>query len=410
MNRPIREGNSLILMLTTDRQIDRRTLQQADSLESAGWHVTIVAMSTDNGKEDDRRVVRISTKSPDIRSKNKFLLGAYRWLSRHMIINNHLMRFLKRFTWRYIVNQETFFLNLFSSTISNYTPRFVVAIDLPMLSVARTVSLRTGAKLIYDSHELYCEQGFSNFEKKAWKSIEDKHIRFCDTVITINPSIAKELENRYGIKEVKIIYNAEKCTHTPKVNRLFHQLFNLDSSKKILLFQGSLFYGRNIELAVIAMSHLRNTLVDLVILGDGALRHKLERLAKSAGVKQRIHFHDAVPQQQLLAYTQSADAGLIPYQAVCLNNYYCTPNKLFEFIAAGIPILASHLPEIEKIVVDHDIGHVGDMSTAKQFANLIDEFFSHEDRLHQWRENVLSARKIVCWQTEEKKLLPLFEG
>ena len=124
----------------------------------------------------------------------------------------------------------------------------------------------------------------------------------------------------------------------------------------------------------------------------------------------RVHFHRAVAQQDLPGFTVAADAGVVPYQATCLNNYFCTPNKLFEFIAAGIPVLGSDLPEIRKLVQGHDIGLVGDMGTAERLAELIDAFFGDRDRFANWQVNVRKARERVCWEVEEKKLLEIYEA
>ena len=228
-----------------------------------------------------------------------------------------------------------------------------------MLPVATEIALRCGAKLVYDSHELYCEQELSKREKQCWQRIEKKYIQYCDSVITVNPSIASELERLYDIKSVNVIYNAVSCSNQPRKLRLYHAVFALPPERKILLFQGGLSSGRHLESLIIAMRFVHNPVVDLVVMGDGQLRKKLELIANLNGVKQKVYFHPAVAPDKLLDYTQSADAGIIPYQPTCLNNYYCTPNKLFEFIAAGIPILASDLPEIRNIVTRNSIGLTG---------------------------------------------------
>ena len=108
--------------------------------------------------------------------------------------------------------------------------------------------------------------------------------------------------------------------------------------------------------------------------------------------------------------TAAADAGMIPYQATCLNNYYCTPNKLFEFIAAGLPILATDLPEIRRMVHEREIGLLGDTSTPKKLAALLDEFFSDEQRFAAWKVRVLMARQEICWEQEERKLVEIYEA
>lgn len=401
--------HSTVVMLTPDRQIDRRILLEADSLEAAGWQVSIIAMPLDGSAVDDPRVIRIGSGAgagaAGAKRENR-VLDAYRWVRGNLPMNGHLMRLMKRLAWRYLVDQESFYLKLFESTVTQYAPTVFVAHDLPMLPVASLAASRSGAKLVYDSHELYCEQEFSEREKQRWAQIEAKYIASCDAVITVNQSIATELEHRYGIARVNVIYNAERATGVPPVSRLFHELFGLTPDKKILLLQGGLSAGRNLEVLADAMNYVRNAAVVLVILGDGQLLKKMQACVKN--LPDRVYFHPAVPQHELLKYTVAADAGVIPYQAICLNNRLCTPNKLFEFIAAGIPILASDLPEIRNMVVGQEIGLVGDMSTPENLAALIDAFFGDAQRLASWKNNLQVARQRICWEVEAKKLVEIY--
>jgi glycosyltransferase involved in cell wall biosynthesis len=325
-------------------------------------------------------------------------------------MNGHVMQFLKRILWFYVANPEAFYCNLFSEDLIRLTPDVVMAIDLPTLPVAALHARRCGAKLVYDSHELYSEQEFSTREKHLWKAIEEKFIHQCDAVITVNQSIASELQRRYGMNSVHVIHNAINSTGRVQKNKLFHQTFGLPLYRKILLFQGGLSKGRHLETLVHAMKYINNQCIDLVILGDGQVRKALERLALSLGIKHRVYFHPVVPQHQLLEYTQSADVGVIPYQATCLNNLYCTPNKLFEFIAAGIPILGSNLPEINHIVLKHPIGLTGNMNSPDEFAHLIERVFSNDEQLETWKKNTLMAQQQFSWKNEEQKLLHIFRS
>jgi len=101
---------------------------------------------------------------------------------------------------------------------------------------------------------------------------------------------------------------------------------------------------------------------------------------------------------------------VIPYQPTCLNNLYCTPNKLFEFIAAGLPILASDLPEIRTIVSGHGIGQLADLSSTDTIARAIDEFFADPARLEAWRGAVLRVRQFLNWDVEGAKVVQLYES
>jgi glycosyltransferase involved in cell wall biosynthesis len=409
MSEAVQKDNRLVVMLTADRQIDRRITLEADSLESAGWKLLIVGMPLDSGQDSDPRVVRVGIDA-GVPRREHVALVVYRWLRGCLPMNGTVMRQLKRMAWRYFVDQESFYTRLFLATALRYKPHVFVAHDLPMLPVAVQAAHACGARVVYDSHELYSEQEFSEQERRKWAQIEERYIGACDVVITVNPSIAAELKRRYALRDVQVIYNAERTSQARTESRRLHEVFGLSADKKIVLLQGGLSAGRNLEVLVDAMRYVQNPSVVLVVLGDGHLSHRLQKLAQHEELQGRVYFHAAVPQNALLELTAAADAGVIPYQATCLNNYYCTPNKLFEFIAAGLPILATDLPEIRRIVHERELGLVGDTSTPKKLAALLDEFFSDEQRFTTWKARVSVVRQLICWEQEEKKLVEIYEA
>ncbi|ROM15704.1 MULTISPECIES: glycosyltransferase [Pseudomonas] len=397
------------LMLCNDRQIDRRILLQADSLEEDGWHVTILAMPLDDiAGTEDPRVVRIGAQQESAARRENRVLHAYRIVRRHLPMNGRLMRFLKSLAWRFLVDQERFYLNLFLADGTRHPAQVVVAHDLPMLAVARQLAQESGARLVYDSHELYCEQEFSRGQQLSWAKIERKHIHACDRVITVNPSIAHELQERYGLAEVSVIHNAERIGPLQPKSAYLHQCFGVPVEHQILLFQGGFSAGRNLPELVEAMALLRSLPIHLVLLGGGQLTTSLQRLIARRGLQSRVHLHPAVPQARLLEITAAADAGVIPYQPICLNNYYCTPNKLFEFIAAGLPILGSDLPELRRLIEGHKIGHVTNLGSPQQIASAITNFFADEKRLQGWSERLTAVREELSWQRESQQLKQIY--
>lgn len=404
----LRSSSRRILMLCTDRRIDRRISLQADSLEEDGWQVTILAMPLDQPTpETDPRVVRLGAAGMQARREGR-VLAIYRVVRRHLPMNGRLMRLLKSFAWRFLVDQERFYLNLFLADGRRHPAEIVVAHDLPMLAVGRVLAEKFGARLVYDSHELYSEQEFSPAQRAAWAKIERRHIHACDRVITVNPSIAKELQTRYGLAEVKVILNAERVGQLPPRSTYLHSHFGIPEAHRILLFQGGLSATRNLVELVEAMARLSDRTLHLVLLGDGQLWHNLQRLVGQRGLQEQVHLHPAVAQAELLAVTAAADAGVIPYQGICLNNYYCTPNKLFEFVAAGLPILASDLPELRRLVEDQQIGRVADLSTPAAIATAIADFFADEQRLLRWRDNLLEVRRELSWESEGERLKRIY--
>ncbi|WP_276327011.1 glycosyltransferase [Bradyrhizobium elkanii] len=377
----------------------------ADAIMATGWNVSIVAMPSPHmvGQEDDR-VIRIGGRKSALRVGG---VAIYRWL-RQFLFEGAASSF-RHLGARFVEDPEKLFFNLYSGALSSMQASVFVAIDLPVLSVTRWAAERAGAALIYDSHELYSEQELSAWERRKWRQIEEKHIGACDLIITVNESIARELESRYSVGPVHVVYNAVRWKRESSRSPVFHDAFGLPPGSKIALYQGGLSPGRNLKALIQAFELVETQDLHLVFLGDGEMLGRLKATVDRHRLGCRVHFHPAVSQEVLLSYTTAADIGVIPYQPTCLNNQLCTPNKLFEYVAASLPIVSSDLPEIRRIVETHDIGVLGDMSSPRAIAKFIDCALSSPDRLQRWRSNLESARRILCWEREEAKISGLFE-
>jgi glycosyltransferase involved in cell wall biosynthesis len=397
-----------ILMLTTDQSIDRRILLEAEALAADDWQVTILAMP--GAGPQDPRVLRVAPGGRNGAARTEWaILRLYRFARRFVSMNGPWMGRLKSAVWRHLISPDEFARRLMLPEALRHRADVVVAHDLPILRTAAEAAAHHGARLVYDSHELYCEQEFEPGLQRIWSGIEGRAIGACDAVITVNPSIARELENRYGLTRVAVVQNAERADKpAPAKGRLFHQAFGLDPAALVVLFQGGLLAGRNLETLVDAMAWITIPAVHLVFLGDGALARKLSQRAEIAGVAARVHFHPAVAQGELLRYTASADLGIIPYQATCLNNLYCTPNKLFEYVAAAVPMLASDLPELRRLIAGNDIGLMMDASTPQAIARALDGIAADGANLARLRRNVIEARRRLNWAEESKVLIDIF--
>ena len=397
-----------ILMLTTDQAIDRRILLEADALTADGWDVTVLAMPG-SGPEHPN-VVRVTPSGWTTSLQKEWtLLSLYRFARRWISMNGTWGRRLRSLVWRRWISPHEFARRLMLPDALRHPADVVVAHDLPVLPTAAETAKRHGAKLVYDSHELYCEQELEPRLQRMWSAVERRTIGACDAVITVNPSIARELMTRYGLSRVEVVENAERADGpAPAKGRLFHEAFGLDAAVVVVLFQGGLIAGRNLEALVDAMAFVTTPAVHLAFLGDGALTGKLSRRAETLGIGSRVHFHPAVAQDGLLHYTASADLGVIPYQPTCLNNLYCTPNKLFEYVAAGVPMLATDLPELRRLIAGNDIGLMIDTASPAAIARAIDNVIGDRERLEQLRSNVTEVRKRLNWAEEFKTLVDIF--
>lgn len=391
-----------VIMFAMDRRLDRRIVLAAETLQANGFSTCLLAPADRSVIDEPIWVERVSTSG----------LGMYgRGLRLHRFMRDRfpfLRGTMRRLTWQAVKAPEQVFLSLFDTAISRAKGKVYVAHDLPMLPVALAAQRLHGGKVILDCHELYSEQAFSRAERQLWRSVEARYIGQADAVITVNPSIARELRQNHGLPEVHVVSNADRFVpDTPRnTDNPFRSLIGNERSAPTVLYQGGLSSGRNLDTLVAAFSVMRHTDAQLVLLGDGGAKTMLRKKARQLSISDRVHFIPTVPQKQLIELARWADLGVIPYQANCLNNELCTPNKLFEFIMARLPIVASDLPEIRRIVSGYDIGVLGSTRTPADFAALIDAALeARVEKAEMWRKNLQRAACEQCWEREGMKYL-----
>lgn len=294
-----------------------------------------------------------------------------------------------------------------------YDPDCVHAHDLPQLRAGVYASERLKVPLVYDAHELYPEIGsLTPVERTLLRSRENRFIRSADALITVNPFIAELMQKRYRTKPVTVITNATARVaglETGSRPRLFHQALRLSGSVRILCYQGWFAkQGRGLIELVAAMGAVRKD-VHLVMLGYGDAAF-FETLAREAGAGDRVHILPAVPWDELLLWSASADVGIIPYQPVDLNHENCSPNKLFEFIAARLPILANDLKYLKLVVEGEGFGLVRRLDTPKDMAAAINEMFDAQAQHIQRARRAMDERGAAWeWPVEAEKLLQLYD-
>jgi glycosyltransferase involved in cell wall biosynthesis len=284
--------------------------------------------------------------------------------------------------------------------------------DLNTLQMAYTAARRVGARLIYDSHELYTEMGArSRIEKQKWTKLEKGLIGKADKVITINQSIAGELVQRYAIAYPEVIMNCPPKTSlnipAKSGDNLYRTRFNLSPDIKIILYSGGFSSNRGLDLLVQSAFYLKDKRV-IIFMGEGKIENQLRALTDENKLNKKVLFMPSVPQKEVVLYTQSADIGVIPYQKVGLNNYYSTPNKLFDFIMAGIPVAASNFPELKRIIEGNYIGKVFNEKDPKDMARIINEILDDALGYQQMKANAKKTAEVYSWENEEKKLIRIY--
>ncbi|MBI2883512.1 MAG: glycosyltransferase [Candidatus Methylomirabilis oxyfera] len=407
-------NRSRVVMLTQDRtQIDRRILLQAESLTAAGYQVSVLGHPFLQDNQElplGVKLTRVSAKASRPAALMSALRRSYRRLRTRALLKPALL-LAQRIVESVQVHPDRPFTQLFFEPAAKLHADVYVAHDLPVLPAAIAAANSSGAKVVYDAHELYPDQEFAPLLRRYWREVERLHIRCASAVTTVNPAIAAELEARYGIARCLVLYNClPRYPHLESKPRLFHETWKLPPSTRVVLYQGGLVPHRNLNGLVRAMAYVQNQKVIVVFLGDGPEQGRLAHLARRLGVSNRVYFHPAVPQSRLLRYTASADLGIIPYLATSKNTWLCTPNKLFEFLQAEVPILAHDLPELRRIIAGEGIGRVTTLSSPKALAEAIDEWFDAPGSGQAYQDALRKAKERYCWEHEAQQLLALYQN
>jgi len=421
-------------MLCHDQHLDRRVLAQAASLLENGHNVRLLALSFDAESQhetlsDGLELTRIGLRH--IIPENPTYLH---YNVRQQKLNAWLNRACNRFPQRTSVFQSLFqhanrlhwnlykalllmryhnrtlhdplpFRQAFVEHMREYPCDLIQVHDLPALQAGAELATERNIPLVYDAHELYPEQAsFSRVQRKLCSAAEAHWIQKADLVFAVNQSIGEEMARRYRIQAPITLLNAidPPATFDPETRYdLLREKLNLASTRRILLFQGGFAPHRNLEQLVAAMSHVKTADVDLVMMGPGDFVEKLKQKAASAGLlDRRIYFLPAAPQSELLEHSASADIGIIPYPHIDLNSLYCTPNKLFEYIAAGLPILANDSPELNRFVREQGFGMTRRMHNPKAIAAAIDSAFAASE-YPTWSKNLREKHHEFAWKAQK---------
>lgn len=444
-------------MLTPDARIDRRILLEANALLAEGFDVYVLAEPFEDAPEFgyelgvpvERVVVRARasmdwtrlydaiiaalTAPPGIetealrRSMSSGDDGTTRW---RRLAGRLVFRVRRSFAWRSrgialrilrrisaitrrrapkLMDWRPAWEQAHIDRVAFYRPDVIHCHDLPMLKIAVAAKRKTGARLVYDMHEFYPEQlGLSAAQQRSLREVESAHIRRAERLITVNPLLAEAISRAYGGLEIAVVQNATQAPPDLHTNRrdLFRKRLALDQAP-IFLYQGWMSPVRNLE-ALILGAALASRDLHLVLMGYGDYATELRAIAGTTSRSHRIHFVEAVSPEQLLYYTASADVGVIPYGfGGDVNTRLASPNKLYEFIAARVPILTNELPFVASVVGPNGFGVVADLESSEAVAAALDDF--PLGRIEEFRERLAIGGSRYLWQSEKERLLEIYE-
>lgn len=360
----------VILSVINDLSTDNRVHKVATTLINNNYEVTLVGRKLPNSFDLERNYTtyRLSL----LFSKGPFFYIEY--------------------------NIRLFFYLLFKKV------DILVANDLDTLLANYIVSVIRRKKIIYDSHEYFTEvPELKNRKivKKIWQSLEKFIVPKLKRTYTVSESIAEILNKKYNA-DFKVIRNLPNYIANRKMTNIFV------TDKKIIIYQGALNVDRGIELVIKAMKFIENAI--FAIIGDGDITQSLKDLANTEGVAEKVLFIGKVPFEKLLDYTQSADLGISLEDDSNLNYHYSLPNKLFDYIQAGIPVIVFNLPDMKKIVTNYNVGEVLYSRNPEDLANLINRMLTDENKQNEWKLNLSKAAKELCWENQQEDLMNIFNS
>ncbi len=272
--------------------------------------------------------------------------------------------------------------------------------------------------VIFDAHEMplferpLSELGLSRrLLRKLLAAMLAYIVPRCAGVITVSPPIVEDLRKRYDIKDVVLLRNLPEYREVSQSDRL-RQHLGLAPEVRIALYQGYLQPNRGLDRLIRAATFLDPNIM-IVIMGKNrkTTQTQLEALIASEGVADRVKILPPVAYADLLDWTSSADIGLnVASPDYSLNVRYFLPNKLFEYLMAGVPVLSSSLEAMVEVINTYDVGQILPSVEPEDIGNAINRMLADPAGLARQRSHALEAtRNDFYWEKESTRLLDLYQ-
>ena len=284
----------------------------------------------------------------------------------------------------------------------------LVSNDLDTLLPNYLVKKLRRKNIVYDSHEYYTgvpELEGRPFVQNFWRRIEKWIFPKLTDIITVNDSIAKLYHDEYN-KDLKVVRNIPEIQNN--IEYKTKKELGIIEDKNIILLQGSgINVDRGAEELILAMQYVSDAV--LYIIGGGDVIDILKQMVFENNLDKKVFFIPRQPMEKLVQYTVHADLGLTLDKNTNINYRYSLPNKLFDYIYAGVPVLASPLVEVKKIIEQYKIGECIENHEPKHIAEKINGMLVNKEKLLRYKENCNIAKNKLNWELEEKVLKNVFE-
>lgn len=273
------------------------------------------------------------------------------------------------------------------------------------LPVCFLVAKLRGKKLVYDAHELY--------QEKSWFGpimLERLFIHKASAVINVNEARAKVVSQRYGLEQQTILMNCPSKEIPQKTYRIREQL-NIPADDFVVIYHGGFFPKERALDELVRAALLLPKNVRVVILGfdSKGVRANLQRMVTDLCLSDRVYILDPIPPDELVEFATGADIGIIPQILISDNQRFAAPNKLFEYMASQLGVVATDTPTITPILHNFGIGEVFAKARAEEMAEVIMKLIRDPEYLQSCKQAAhRAAEEVFFWEKEEEKLIELY--
>ncbi|MDD2129115.1 glycosyltransferase family 4 protein [Pseudomonas sp. 17391] len=387
---------------------DARVLKEAQTLQHAGYEVKVFALHTPGVTQQQEQLkggiqvfrvarsplwrLRKGTPLPNqapVSSKTQGPIGK-------LTVKHQLLRLMAR-AWTHMI---------LLWQMVRYRANLVHAHDVNTLPTAWLAARLSRARLVYDAHEISTSrEGYSSFRRLVG-FVEKQLMPRADGSITTTDARAKYFARAYGVARPTVLQNRPRLTQCETSNRIREEL-KLKAPWPIILYQGGLQQGRGLEKLIRTAENVPNAY--FVFIGGGRLALDLVQLREKLGLQERVHFIPTVSLSKLPDYTASADIGVQPIENTCLNHYTTDSNKLFEYLIAGLPVVATDFPEIRRIVRNNNVGLLVPENDSLALAAALNQLVTDLELRSTLATNARSTATTLNWEEQESLLVDLYK-
>jgi glycosyltransferase involved in cell wall biosynthesis len=418
-------GESALIIVRNPATHDSRVLREASTLKQLGYRPLILAVTSEAERtrhsiQEGTPILRLSPSSPFTWARHRLRplrgiegsaargwrheerapgtrsrgAGRSSWSLRYLAVRLH--------RWARTID----FYRRAIGVVGNVRPALVHCNDYNTMWIGLVARTMSRAAVVYDAHELWPDRNLRPEPRwwlLAWESL---FVRLAHRTITASPGYASVMARRYRIAQPRVIRNIPNIpAHPGRYSEAAGSLRKPaePSDGSMVAYVGALTRNRGLEVSIRALAQVPEARLRLIGPIHDSYANELAELAQAQGVTNRLEFAAAVPPGRVVEELRAADAGLALIQPVCLSYRMSLPNKLFEYVLAGIPVLGSDLPVVGGFVREHGIGLVASPVDAEDVAAKLREILRPE-RNREFRLAARKAAEALRWDSESRLL------